>query len=49
MMTGGTRVDMWVRVTLGLRKQQGAWRIVHQHLSDPFDPDSGQARMDLQP
>jgi ketosteroid isomerase-like protein len=49
VMKSGAAVDMWVRVTVGLRRQSGAWQIVHQHMSEPFDPDSGRARLDLQP
>jgi len=45
----GDEVDMWVRATLGLRKQDGDWRIVHEHDSVPFDPESGQALIDLRP
>jgi len=48
-MTGGTEVDMWVRVTMGLRRIGDRWLIVHEHMSDPFDPDSGQALTGLEP
>jgi ketosteroid isomerase-like protein len=37
----GAEVDMWVRSTLVCRRVDGAWRIVHQHESVPFDPASG--------
>ena len=30
---------MWVRATVGLRKITGKWVIVHEHMSEPFDPD----------
>lgn len=46
--TGGV-VAMWVRATLGLRKIGGEWRIVHEHDSVPFDPESGRALVDLEP
>lgn len=45
----GTAVDMWVRATWGLRKSENRWLITHQHMSDPFDPASGQAKLDLTP
>lgn len=37
----GAEVDMWVRSTLVCRRVDGAWRIVHQHESVPFDPATG--------
>jgi len=39
----------WPRVTVCLRKVNGAWLIVHDHCSVPFDPQSGQAMLDLAP
>ena len=48
-MTSGTQVDMWVRVSLGLRRIEGHWTILHEHMSDPFDPETGQGRTDLKP
>jgi uncharacterized protein (TIGR02246 family) len=37
------RVDMRVRATVCFRKFDGAWRIVHEHDSVPFDPTTGRA------
>jgi ketosteroid isomerase-like protein len=34
---------------MGFRKQNGRWKLVHQHSSVPFDMDSGQAMLELQP
>lgn len=48
-LTDGSEVKMWVRSTLGLQKRDGEWRIVHEHDSVPFDPESGRALVDLQP
>jgi uncharacterized protein (TIGR02246 family) len=48
LVTGGV-VDMWVRATLGLRRIDGRWRIVHDHESVPFDPATGRALIDLDP
>ena len=45
----GREVNMWVRCTLGLQKQDGNWRIVHEHDSVPFDPQTGRAVLDAQP
>lgn len=28
----------WLRVTVVLRRQAGAWRVIHEHVSIPFDP-----------
>lgn len=47
--TSGAQVDMWVRATLGLRRRDGAWKIVHGHDSDPFDMQTFQALLDLRP
>lgn len=48
-LKNGDEVDMWVRATLGLRKSNGEWQIVHEHDSVPFDPESGKALISLQP
>jgi ketosteroid isomerase-like protein len=39
----------WLRSTLGFRKIDGRWRVAHQHVSVPFDMESGQAKLDLKP
>jgi ketosteroid isomerase-like protein len=48
---GGTETfSLWFRVTLGLRKIDGRWLVVHEHESVPFDMDgSFQASVGLQP
>jgi uncharacterized protein (TIGR02246 family) len=51
---GGTSKDdkrtvNWVRTTFGLRRVEDRWLLEHQHVSVPFDMDSGQARLDLAP
>ena len=53
-MTGtkkdGEKADLWVRVTVGLRRIDGAWKITHQHTSVPFLMDgSFKAAVDLKP
>jgi ketosteroid isomerase-like protein len=41
---------MWQRVTLGFRRTDGEWLIVHEHSSVPFYMDgSFKAAVDLQP
>jgi ketosteroid isomerase-like protein len=45
----GERVLSWLRVSFGLRRTDGRWRLVHQHVSAPFDMDSGAAMLDLEP
>jgi ketosteroid isomerase-like protein len=45
-----TPFTMWHRVTLGLRRLEGRWQIVHEHSSVPFYMDgSFKAAIDLQP
>jgi PhnB protein len=53
-MTGtendGENVDLWFRHTVGLRKADGRWRIVHEHESVPSYMDgSYKAAVDLLP
>ncbi|GAA3349977.1 nuclear transport factor 2 family protein [Amorphoplanes nipponensis] len=48
-LKAGGEVDMWVRATLGCRRVDGRWLIVHDHESVPFDPATGQALISLQP
>lgn len=45
----GGHVNMWVRATVCLCKPDGAWSIVHEHQSVPFDGKTGQASLDLKP
>ena len=48
-MKDGAQVDMWLRTTIGLEKIDAAWMIAHEHVSVPFDTESGQAALDLTP
>ena len=42
--------SLWFRVTLGLRRIDGAWLVVHEHESVPFDMDgSFRASIGLEP
>ena len=48
--TDGEHVDLWHRMTFGLRRVRGAWKIVHEHSSVPFYMDgSFRAAVDLKP
>ncbi|MFD1049121.1 nuclear transport factor 2 family protein, partial [Kibdelosporangium lantanae] len=42
--------DLWFRVTYGLRKVDGDWKITHEHQSTPFHMDGSlKAAVDLNP
>ena len=45
----GAEVNMWFRTTLGFQRINGRWLVVHNHSSDPFDPESGKASLGLHP
>lgn len=48
--TDGETIDLWYRITFGLRIFRGEWRIVHEHSSTPFYMDgSFRAAVDLTP
>jgi PhnB protein len=47
---GSHAVVWWMRATMCLRRQGGAWKIVHEHTSVPFYMDgSFRAAVDLEP
>ncbi len=48
-LTNGQGVGMWLRSTVCLHKTAGAWTIVHEHTSVPFDPETGQASLTIEP
>lgn len=48
-LKSGQRSDFWVRATVGLRKIDGNWLIVHDQVSVPVDLESGRALLDLEP
>lgn len=39
----------WMRATLCFRRQEGAWKIAHEHYSNPFDPETGKTLLELEP
>ena len=49
MKNGVATTGMWVRVTYGLRRIDGTWRIAHDQVSVPFDILSGKGLVDLEP
>ncbi len=47
---GDQRFSFWYRITLGLRKVDGRWKISHEHESVPFHMDGRfRAAVELQP
>jgi len=49
MRDDGEEIASWLRLTFGLRREAEGWKIAHQHVSVPFDGDSGAALRDLAP
>jgi ketosteroid isomerase-like protein len=47
--TTGEKIDYWVRVTAGLKKLNGDWIIVHEHVSMPFHMETMKAAIDAKP
>ena len=43
----GEKADYWVRVTVGFQKRDGKWLVIHDHVSMPFDMETGKAVRDL--
>ncbi|WP_157249439.1 YybH family protein [Nonomuraea typhae] len=49
LASGPATNGMWVRVTYGFRKIDGAWWITHDQVSVPLDVQSGRGMTDLEP
>ena len=49
LQNGTATPGMWVRVTYGLQKIDGAWLITHDHVSVPLDIRTGKGVVDLEP
>ena len=49
LQNGTATPGMWVRVTYGLQKIDGAWLITHDHVSVPLDIRTGKGAVDLEP
>jgi uncharacterized protein (TIGR02246 family) len=45
----GKASESWSRGTRVLAKREGAWQMIHQHVSYPYEPETGAARTDLTP
>lgn len=41
--TGGPATCNWVRVTVCYERQNGEWKVVHEHVSVPIDPATSKA------
>jgi len=44
----GQQVVHRMPTTLGFRKTAGCWKVIHQHVSTPFDRESGTLQLDLE-
>ncbi len=45
----GQQLGMWVRATACYRKIDGKWMMTHEHQSVPFNPQTGDASLNLEP
>ena len=45
----GNPVAMWVRWTACFRKQHGGWKVIHEHVSVPFDHETMKPSLELEP
>lgn len=45
----GNQKTSWMRGTSCHRREDGQWRIAHEHFSAPFEMESGKAQFDLKP
>ena len=41
--TGGPATCNWVRVSVCYERQNGEWKVVHEHVSVPIDPATSKA------
>jgi ketosteroid isomerase-like protein len=46
---GGPKVDSYSRGTRIFQKIGGRWKMIHQHVSYPYDPETGEAQTELKP
>lgn len=40
---GGGHIEQWSRGTRIFQRIEGCWKMIHQHVSFPYDPATGQA------
>lgn len=45
----GTTAESWSRGTRVLQRRNGEWAMIHQHVSYPYDPRTGEAKTGLRP
>jgi uncharacterized protein (TIGR02246 family) len=45
----GRKIDSWSRGTRVFARRNGEWSMIHQHLSVPYNPATGQAEVHLRP
>ncbi|MES1927317.1 nuclear transport factor 2 family protein [Salinisphaera sp. T31B1] len=45
----GNKIDLWTRETIGLRKLDGQWLMIHDHVSVPIDLKTGAGVTDYRP
>lgn len=45
----GEDVEYWSRGTRVFQRLDGRWQLIHQHVSFPYDPESGMAKVNLRP
>ena len=43
----GEKADYWVRATVGFERRNGQWLVTHDHVSMPFDMETGKAVREL--
>ncbi|MFJ9582337.1 YybH family protein [Streptomyces acidicola] len=48
-MDDGTTGSTWSRGTRVLQRRGGEWQMIHQHVSYPYDPETGETKTDLRP
>ncbi len=48
-LADGTHVESWSRGTRAFAHCDGQWTMIHQHVSYPYDPRTGEAGTNLQP
>jgi uncharacterized protein (TIGR02246 family) len=46
---GKEKIDLRSRGTRIFQKIDGKWKMIHQHVSFPYDPETGEAKMNLKP
>ena len=48
-LRNGNKTEFWLRWTSCFRKVGGNWLIAHEHVSVPFDPETGKGVLNLKP